>query len=96
MDMSDHAKKKEFPAQQRERLQWQLDAIRNNQDSVYMLLGVVRLFYGAIDSARIREVLEDLHKNDRDAILQPGGIFTDDQLKILSPERFVQDTEADK
>lgn len=77
MDMS--AYKNDTPAQARERLQWQLDVIRENQRPVSGIL-----FYmcdGLLEQAK--HELRCMHKNDRDAILQPGGILTDDQIELL-------------
>ena len=72
--------KKEFPAQARERLQWVLDTVRNNQKEVFQLLWqlqVPELLPGA------KNLLTQLHKHDRDALLISGGILTDEQIKAL-------------
>ena len=72
--------KKQTPAQQRERLQWILDTVRENQDEVSIILGCFNLGGGIQEGAW---VLNEMHKQDRDALLQTGGILTDEQIKIL-------------
>ena len=75
----DDLTKKEFPAQARERLQWQLDAIRANQSVVGWLLTDI----SEDDVGDEKLSIKDMHKADRDAILQSGGILTDKQIKVL-------------
>jgi len=69
----------DFPAQRRERLQWQLDTIRENQEDVSRILGWVAC--GHADLAKT--VFDDMHKNDRDALLQENGILTSTQIELL-------------
>ena len=77
-DMS-QLKKKEYPAQRLNRLQWQLDTIRANQlDVAHILMCAHR---GWSDTVQL--MLKDLHKHDRDALLQPGGILTQSQIEAL-------------
>ena len=76
----DDLTKKEFPAQSKARLQWQLDAIRANQVAVAKILKWLVVL--DIPSAS-KDVLDKMHKHDRDAILQSGGILTDKQIKVL-------------
>ncbi len=89
MDMSKFSKKEllhcpkcneEFPAQGRERYVRIVDAVRNNQPEVAYIFSGLRI--GAYDD--IKETLSDMPKTERDAILQPGGILTDRQIKLLS------------
>ena len=79
MDMTQYSKK-DTPAQARERLQWQLDTVRVNQTVVYRLLGMI------LDGEIVhpRRTLANMHKNDRDALLQPNGILTSEQIELLS------------
>ena len=86
----DDLTKKEFPAQARERLQWQLDAIRANQEEAGLLLhALARAASAPTASIALNEydvaklAIADMHKADRDAILQSGGILTDEQIKVL-------------
>ena len=74
--------KKPTPAQQRERLQWVLDTIRNNQCSVYWILMLLN-DNEPIDRGQAIDVFQDMHKHDRDALLISGGILTDEQIEVL-------------
>ena len=75
----DDLTKKVFPAQARERLQWQLDAIKANQNITgHILLSICR---NEIEAVKL--FLKDMHKADRDAILQSGGILTNEQIEVL-------------
>ena len=70
---------KEFPSQTRNRKQWILDTVRANQLETWWLLE-------ALTSRHIRaakRILDDMHKSDRDALLQPNGILTDEQIELL-------------
>ena len=89
-DMS--AFKKQTPAQQRERLQWILDTVREHQELVEELLYFART--GQFGAAQLN--LDVLHKQDRDALLQPGGILTDEQIKILQNTRISSNPERDQ
>ena len=78
--MPDMAKfSKDTPAQARERVQWQLDAINANQQEAGWIL--VHLSNGGYDDAK--KYLDSMHKSDRDAILQEGGILTSEQIEVL-------------
>ena len=77
----------EFPSQGRGRYVQIVDVIRNNQECVYFIL--MDLSYDpprpkAIK--RIKRVLKKMHKSDRDAILQEGGILTPDQIELLKEQ----------
>ena len=77
--MADMSKFKEFPAQTENRKQWVLDVVRTNQNKVQ------QLFYW-MDSGNwlfAKQTLRDMHKMDRDALLQPDGILTDKQIDAL-------------
>ena len=87
MDMS--KLKKEFPSQTENRKQWILDSIRANQDSVGFLL--LYLADGTIEMAK--EVLQSLQTQDRDAILLPNGILTDEQIKELGSDPEMESQE---
>ncbi len=77
MDMSKYSK--DSKAQARERLQWQLDVIRENQEEVYRVL----ILLDSDFPKHAKTVLSDMHKSDRDALLQSGGILTDSQIELL-------------
>ena len=84
--------KKEFPAQTKNRAQWILDTIRANQESVGWILwisGDPVAFKQTLEE--IREELSKLHKQDRDALLLPNGILTDEQITALG---FDTETES--
>ena len=72
-------KSKDTPAQTRERLQWVVDAVRENQEEAALLLHNIVL--GHLDTAKW--AIADMKKMDRDALLLPGGILTDAQLELL-------------
>lgn len=72
----------EFPSQTKNRAQWVLDVVREDQSMVEELLGSV--LNESYDIAAL--VLKDLHKMDRDALLVPGGILTDKQIKLINLE----------
>ena len=74
--------KTEFPSQTENRRAWQLDTIRANQRVVALLLEDVGM--GSWGAARAR--LKAMYKLDRDAILQPGGIFELEQLDKLNEQ----------
>ena len=78
----DDLTKKVFPAQARERLQWQLDAIRANQADVYGILFCLDC-HDMGGHRQAKKILNKMHKHDRDAILQSGGILTDEQIEVL-------------
>ena len=72
--------RKEFPSQTENRRQWQLDTVRANQDNVRTLLYMLS---EPEDIFVAKNILADMHKSDRDAILQPNGILTDEQIELL-------------
>jgi len=81
MDMSEY-KKSEFPAQKVNRLQWQLDTIRANQETVGDLL-LTMAATNPSDYRYGKSILADMHQLDRDAILQSEGILSDEQISNL-------------
>ena len=78
MDMAQYSKKP-TPGQRAHRAQWILDTVRANQSIVGWLL----MTTSANDLEDARHSLKQMHKSDRDALLQPNGILTDDQIKLL-------------
>ena len=81
--MSKHSKK-EFPSQTENRKQWILDTVRANQDFVSDILQSV--MDDAQQYAVAKWTLNEMHKHDRDALLLPGGILTDEQIEVLKDE----------
>jgi len=79
MDMSQYSKK-EFPSQTENRKQWILDTVRANQ------LAFVNILGGLLGDEQqwSQKTFNSLHKQDRDALLVPGGVFTGPQIKVLS------------
>lgn len=77
VDMSKFGK--DTPAQARERLQWTLDVIRENQSDVLEVLNMLL----SEDITGAKTHLSYMHKGDRDAILQEGGILTSAQIELL-------------
>ena len=71
----------EFPAQGRERYVHIVDTIRENQEDVCTLLLYLDENPDMMRAAK--DVLDGFNKMDRDAILQPGGILTDEQIELL-------------
>ncbi len=76
--MSD-PKLKDFPAQKRERLQWIVDVVREHQNEVRSIFVCLEIN----EPRAARTILMNMHKQDRDAILQSGGILTDAQIELL-------------
>jgi hypothetical protein len=74
MDMS-----KEFPAQTKNRLVWIIESVRENQEITRDILSAVL----DDDYDFAKDILGSLHRSDRDALTNPEGIFTQDQLKRL-------------
>lgn len=72
---------KEFPSQTENRRQWILDVVRENQEDVCTLLLYLDENPDMMRAAK--DVLDGFNKMDRDAILQPGGILTDEQIELL-------------
>lgn len=70
---------KSTPGQERGRDRWILDTVRANQLAVSLILD----YLIDEDWTAITFELGLLNKGDRDALLQPNGIFTSDQLKKL-------------
>ena len=71
--------KKTTPGQDSHRRKWQLDTIRANQSLVGWVLTAIS--EGDLGDAGV--ALSELHKQDRDALLQPNGILTKDQIEVL-------------
>ena len=78
-------KSKEFPSQTENRRQWILDVVRENQDKVLDLLTalVSDSIHDEVRPDVAKYVLNGMHKSDRDALLQPNGILTDEQIELL-------------
>ena len=72
--------KKEFPSQVENRKQWILDTVRANQEEAALMLHALV----QNDVSRAKWAIADLNTMDRDALLQPGGILTDEQIKLLT------------
>ena len=83
--------KSEFPSQTENRKQLILDTVKNNQHDVATILLYTQAKFefllalnGKQDmSDQAKLILDDMHKQDRDALLQPNGIFSDEQLEML-------------
>lgn len=72
----------EFPAQGRERYVHIVDVVRENQNRVLDLLTALNI--DPKHRAKVGKwILRGMEKMDRDAILQPGGILTDEQIELL-------------
>ena len=85
-DMTKYSGKKEFPSQTENRRQWILDVVRENQDKVLDILTVFNSdddWFSENMAEVAKYVLDGMHKSDRDAILQPNGILTDEQIELL-------------
>ena len=75
---------KEYPAQTRGRNRWIIEAVRANQEAVGEILA--NLSDPDKEGVRLTHsqfLLEAMHKLDRDALLQPGGILTSQQIEAL-------------
>ena len=80
--MADMSKfKKTTPGQDSHRRQWILDVVRENQAIVSELL--CDIAYGESGVPSAKQILSGMHKNDRDALLQEGGILYPDQIEML-------------
>ena len=79
MDMS--TLKKQTPGQKIHRLELILETVRENQEDVSDLLSFADDL--EIYVAHAKQVLRDMHKQDRDVLLWDYGIFTEEQLKVL-------------
>jgi len=88
MDMSLFSKKKEFPSQTENRKQWILDTIKANQSDVASILFSLhwKKWKGGDCYTNARHILEGMYPQDRDALLLPGGILTDEQILKLTGE----------
>jgi hypothetical protein len=73
--------RKEFPSQTENRKQWIIDVVRENQEDVLGILGA--LLDDPQDIGWAKVTVADMHKSDRDALLLPNGILTDEQLELL-------------
>ena len=80
--MSLKSKAKEFPSQVENRKQWILDTVRANQVEVGEILSMI--WHGEYADTACR--LQTMNTMDRDALLQPGGILTDEQIRLLSSD----------
>lgn len=69
----------EFPAQGRGRYVHIFDVVRGNQARVGKILVCVSNY----DSPVARFLMDEMKNMDRDAILQEGGILTDEQIELL-------------
>jgi hypothetical protein len=69
----------EFPAQNEGRRQNIIDTVRGSQ---YVVATII-LNAECGDYERARKFLAGMHKQDRDALLLPGGVFEADQLELL-------------
>ncbi len=87
--------RKEFPSQTENRKQWIIDMVRNNQVDVWMILQGLTGCHEEIYHEAHKTVWA-MHRHDRDALLQPGGVLTNEQIEILHPGRLSSNTEADQ
>lgn len=76
-------KKKDHPSQTRNRERWILETLRENQPLVSELLIYVNS-NNHLHNGVAKMLLNELHRTDRDALLQAGGIFTSEQLEKIS------------
>ena len=78
-NMERYSKKAEFPSQTENRRKWILDTVRANQ------MVVINLLMALHDQIEVsaETIFNQMNKMDRDALLQPGGILTDEQIKLL-------------
>ena len=72
----------EFPAQNEGRRQLIIDTVRANQDDVIEILSMLSHGY----PQAVKLVLDGMKATDRDALLLPGGILTNEQIEALSDE----------
>ncbi len=89
MDMS--KLKKEFPSQAENRRQWILDTIRANQECVEEILYLARMKKWGL----VWLNLQSLQKHDRDALLLPNGILTDEQRTGLGCDTEMESQEPE-
>ena len=78
--MGDMSKfKKEFPSQKENRKQWILDSIRGNSvaQTFLMLVWKQKL-------KKARDILNKMKGMDRDALLQPRGVLTSDEIEAMT------------
>ncbi len=77
-DMTAYAKR-QTPGQKIHRLEWILETVRANQRPVS---GILLYFHdGLIDNAK--HELSCMYGLDRQALLQPNGILTTEQIELL-------------
>ena len=90
-DMTQYSKK-DTPAQARERLQWILDVVRENQGHVVQILELI----WAGEDKMAQGLFDDLYRTERDALLQPNGILTSEQIELLKwfPQHFAVQPDA--
>ena len=77
-DMSKYSKK-EFPAQTKNRRIWIQDSIRGNSVAQTFLMLVWKQKF-----KKARDILIQMQGMDRDALLQPGGVLTKDEIEAVT------------
>ena len=77
MDMS--PLKKEFPSQVENRKQWILDTVRGNPVTQAFLIQI----WGE-QLRKAQDILDGMQRMDRDALLQPGGVLTNDEIESVT------------
>ena len=82
--------KKEFPSQTKNREKWIIETVRENQCDVWRILMNINSVRAKFRDRAIR-IFNEMYKNDREALLVRGGIFSDVQIEILSPGRLSED-----
>ena len=87
--MADMSKvgKSEFPSQTENRKQWILDTVRANQETTARILTCCASFPDLQCLEWARHELSGMHGMDRDALLKPGGILTDEQIAALTENK---------
>ena len=78
-DMTEFSGKKEFPSQVENRRQWIIDVVRENQVDIAEILWDMQ----DKDGDYAADILCRMKPMDRDAILQPNGILTPEQIELL-------------
>ena len=78
--MADMSKfKRDSPSQKENRKQWILDSIRGNSVAQTFLMLVWKQQF-----AMARDILNVLNGMDRDALLQPRGVLTEDEIEEMT------------
>ena len=78
-DMSKFSGKRETPGQKIHRLEWILETVRSNQRKA----GWILVNLSNDDPTAAVVILDTMHGGDQQALLQPNGIFTDEQIELL-------------